>query len=73
MGVATAPLYGNAGPKLAAAWAAMSLDERDAFWAHLAGDTSAEWLSDLLTRHGTPVSASTIRAYRRSLPPEKRQ
>jgi hypothetical protein len=51
----------------------MSLDERNAFYAHLVGDTSAEWLADLLTKHGTPVSASTIRSYRRSLPPETRQ
>jgi len=51
----------------------MTVDERDAFYPHLVGDTSAEWLADLLTRHGTPVSASTIRSYRRSLPPETRR
>lgn len=71
MSVATRALPGRPGPKLVAAWAAMSLDERDAFAGHLLADTSAEWLSDLLTRHGTPVSASTIRAYRRSLPPDR--
>jgi hypothetical protein len=66
-------LPGKPGDKLTAAWAAMSLPERDAFYPHLLGDTSAEWLADLLTRHGEPVSASTIRSYRRSLPPDMRQ
>ncbi|MFI5840515.1 hypothetical protein ACIA8K_12485 [Catenuloplanes sp. NPDC051500] len=66
-------LPGQPGAKLRAAFEQMDRDERSAFLDHLLADTPAEWLSDLLTRHGTPVSASTIRSYRRSLPPEARQ
>lgn len=60
-------LPGTAGPKLAAAVDTMDDRTRDAFRSHLLGDTSAEYLAGWLTRAGTPVSASTIRTYRRSL------
>ena len=40
---------------------------RNAFLPHLLGTTSAEYLADWLRRHGTPVSASSIRTYRRGL------
>ncbi|GGN40038.1 hypothetical protein FHR83_007134 [Actinoplanes campanulatus] len=63
-------LPGKPGKKLQEAWDAMSGDTRAAFLPHLLGDTSAEYLSDWLERSGTPVSASTIRTYRRSLPAE---
>ena len=62
-----AGLPGTPGPKLGAAWAAMDTAKRAAFRPHLLGTTSAEYLSGWLARAGTPVSASTIRTYRRSL------
>lgn len=60
-------LPGSPGPKLRDAWNAMSVDMRTAFRPHLLRGTSAEYLADWLRRNGTPVSASTIRTYRRSL------
>ncbi|MFC4089385.1 hypothetical protein [Micromonospora sp. GCM10011541] len=53
--------------KLQAALDAMSDPVRQAFLAHLIGETSAEYLADWLERAGTPVSPSSIRTYRRSL------
>lgn len=40
---------------------------RAAFMEHLHGGTSAEWLSRWLKRAGTPVGATTIKDYRRTL------
>ena len=60
-------LPGNPGPRLTDAVNAMTEVTRAAFLPHLLGETSAEYLADWLTRHGTPVSASTIRTYRRAL------
>lgn len=40
--------------------------EGNAVMQHLAGDTSAEWLSSVLTDAGYPVSATTIRTQRRA-------
>ena len=60
------------GHKLGFAWSVMTIDEREALAQHLFGYTPADWLADVLTRHGHSVSASTIRTYRRSLPPELR-
>lgn len=40
---------------------------RVAFMEHLAGFTSADYLADWLSRAGTPVSATTIKQYRRTL------
>ncbi|MFD6636798.1 hypothetical protein ACFWDN_13385 [Micromonospora chalcea] len=52
--------------KLEVAIAGMTDAFRRAFVRHLEGETSAEYLSDWLERYGTPVSASSIRAYRRA-------
>ncbi|MEU7570359.1 hypothetical protein [Micromonospora sp. NPDC049240] len=52
--------------KLQAAIDGMTDTIRRAFVRHLEGETSAEYLSDWLERYGTPVSASSIRAYRRA-------
>lgn len=62
-------LPGNPGGRLRAAWDAMTDTTRAAFRLHLFGETSAEYLAGWLRRYGTPVSASTIRTYRRSLRP----
>lgn len=62
-------LPGTAGPKLTAAVDTMDDRTREVFLTHLLGDTSAEYLAGWLTRNGTPVSASTIRTYRRCLRP----
>lgn len=59
-------LPGSPGPKIRAAFEAMSEAERKAFIDHLINTTSAEWLSKVLTDHGHPISASSIRTYRRS-------
>ena len=42
-------------------------ERRAAFLNHLNGGTSADFLSDWLKRAGTPVSATTIKSYRRSI------
>lgn len=62
-----AELPGTPGPRLSAAYTAMDPATRDAFRPHLLGTTSAEYLAGWLIRAGTPVSASTIRTYRRGL------
>ena len=59
-------LPGNPGRKLSAAFEAMNEPEREAFVDHLNSNTPAQWLAEVLTAHGHPVSASTIRSYRRS-------
>lgn len=64
---AATELPGNPGGRLGAAWASMTEVTRAAFRPHLLGETSAEYLAEWLGRYGTPVSASTIRTYRRSL------
>jgi hypothetical protein len=63
----TPHLPGIPGRKIRDAWAGMDKAKRDAFRPHLLGSTSAEYLADWLARNGTPVSASSIRTYRRSL------
>jgi hypothetical protein len=60
-------LPGIPGRKIRDAWNGMDEPKRVAFRPHLLGSTSAEYLADWLTRNGTPVSASTIRTYRRRL------
>ncbi len=60
-------LPGSPGPKLRDAWSAMEDEARVRFAEHLLGGTSADWLSSLLNEHGLPVSATTIRNYRRAL------
>ncbi|QEQ94074.1 DNA binding protein [Streptomyces phage Saftant] len=54
-------------PKVEAVWQALGERERDLFFDHLFGGTSADWLSTTLRKYGHDVSASTIRTYRRSL------
>lgn len=61
------PLPGRPGPRLLAIWEALEGREREAFERHLLQDTAAEELVGILHRHGHPVSASTIRTYRRLL------
>ena len=39
----------------------------EVFMQHLRGGTSANYLSDWLTRAGSPVSATTLKEHRRSL------
>ncbi|MDH6462029.1 hypothetical protein M2302_002204 [Micromonospora sp. A200] len=60
-------LPGKPGKKLVEAWESLDADYRAAFYPHLIGETSAEFLSDWLARKGHAVSASTIRTYRRSI------
>ena len=38
-----------------------------AFMTHLRGGTSANWLSDWLTRAGHPVGATTLKDYRKKV------
>jgi hypothetical protein len=66
-------LPGTAGPRLAVAVDTMDDRTREVFLTHLFSDTSAEYLASWHTRSGTPVSASTIRTYRRSLHPSGRR
>ncbi len=60
-------LPGRPGTRLTTAWAALTQERRAALLPHLLGDTSADYLASWLTRAGHPVSASTIRTYRRGL------
>lgn len=49
---------------LADALAKMDDQTREAFLEHLDGGTSANWLSDWLTRFGAPVSPTTLKGAR---------
>lgn len=60
-------LPGSPGPALSSIWAALDGEAREALKAHLLADTSAEWLSTTLAKHGHIASATTIRTYRRAL------
>lgn len=60
-------LPGTPGPTLEGIWAQLGPEAREALLPHLVGETSADWLSTTLSRHGHYVSASTIRTYRRAL------
>lgn len=60
-------LPGSLPPVLADALGKHDAERRQAFTNHLLGGTSAEYLSNWLTRAGTPVGATTIKTYRRSL------
>lgn len=42
----------------------LPLAEADLLIEHIFGDTSANWLSETLTAHGHPVSATTLKDYR---------
>lgn len=56
----------NLPPTLEAALLALSPEAQGRFIEHLKGGTSADYLADWLARSGKPVSASTIRTYRRA-------
>lgn len=60
-------LPGEAPPVLAEALSQHDAERRQAFIAHLLGGTSADYLSGWLKRAGTPVGATTIKSYRRSI------
>jgi hypothetical protein len=60
-------LPGMPGSALASIWSHLTAQERAALRPHLLGSTSAEWLSRTLTAFGFPISATTIRTYRRSV------
>lgn len=53
--------------RLAEAVEGLGEDRRQAILPHLYGGTSADWISDWLTRAGHPVSATTIKRWRRNL------
>lgn len=57
----------SAGTSLLAAMDMMDAETRAAFRKHLEGGTSADYLADWLKRFGHPVSATTIRTYRRAV------
>jgi hypothetical protein len=60
-------LPGSPGPKLQQAYEELPADYRQPFRNHLLGGTSADWLSHWLGLASMPVSATTIRTYRRAL------
>jgi hypothetical protein len=60
-------LPGSPGPTLQGVWGALTDAERKALAPHLLGDTSADWLADVLKQHDHTISASSIRTYRRAL------
>lgn len=53
--------------RIETALAAMSEPAREAFHRHLIGGTSADWLSEVLAKAGTPVSSTMIKTYRAKL------
>lgn len=60
-------LPGTPPPVLVTALGKHDAERRNAVVAHLLGNTSADYLSDWLSRAGTPVGATTIKRYRREL------
>lgn len=58
---------GEAPPVLREALESLPEQGRSAFLEHLRGGTSANYLSDWLKRWGKPVSATTLKTYRRSI------
>lgn len=60
-------LPGTVPPKIRETWAQLSTVEQRALLPHLLGGTSADYLAGWLNRNGTPVGATTIKGYRRSL------
>lgn len=57
----------GAPPVLEAAFSKIGQDATRLFMDHLRGGTSANYLSDWLGRAGAPVSATTIKEYRRAV------
>lgn len=60
-------LPGDPPPSVQKALSSYTDEYRTLILAHLRGGTSCNWLSDWLHRSGTPVSATTLKKYRRSL------
>src|SRR4051812_48807863 len=60
-------LPGTPGPAVAGVWGQLVAQEREALLPHLTGSSSADWLSSVLREVGLPLSATSIRSYRRSL------
>ena len=58
---------GEVPPVLVEALHKHDAERRAAFINHLLGGTSADYLSGWLKRAGTPVGATTIKSYRRSI------
>lgn len=70
-------LPGPVPPRLQRAWEKRDEVQREALEILLLGktngewDRSAEWMAAVLTRAGNPISASTVRSYRRALDRER--
>lgn len=60
-------LPGDVPPVLAKALSQHGKERRAAFITHLLGGTGAQYLADWLKRAGTPVGATTIKDYRRTI------
>jgi hypothetical protein len=60
-------LPGNPPPVLVKALDQHPIEVQRLFIAHLQGGTSCDWLADRLAVAGTPVGATTLKRYRRSL------
>lgn len=60
-------LPGTPPPSLSRFYGELSPASQAALRAHLLGGTSADWLATTLRDEGFPISATTIRTYRRSL------
>jgi hypothetical protein len=60
-------LPGNPPPSVEKALSNYTHEYRTLILAHLKGGTSTNWLSDWLKRAGTPVGATTLKKYRRTL------
>lgn len=54
-------------PSLANAYYSLGVERAEAFYEHLIGGTSADYLSDWLERAGNPVSATTIKLFRQRM------
>jgi hypothetical protein len=53
-------------PSIERALASMGKEVREVFLEHVDGGTSANFLSDWLTRAGHPVSSTVLKGFRRS-------
>lgn len=63
----TVDLPGNPPPAVTKALSKYTQEYRNLILAHLRGGTSCNYLSDWLSRAGTPVGATTLKKYRRTL------
>lgn len=62
-----APLPGEPPARLQAVYEALAPSAMESLRVHLMGGTSADTLADVLTRHGYPIGATTIKTYRRKM------